>query len=103
MSFAVLTRQLHTTVFDTFGEPVIVNGIPMTGIFMAAHEAVDVSTETPVSTVQPVLEVRTKDLPDGVEESDSVEVRGLSYVVADVQPDGYGILKLLLHKVKHGK
>ncbi|WP_298034809.1 hypothetical protein [uncultured Desulfovibrio sp.] len=100
MAFADLTTGLHAAVFGTFGEPVVVNGIPATGVFMAAHESVDVSTGTPVSTVQPVLEVKERDCPD-VEEGDAVNVRGVAYVVADVRPDGHGILKLFLHRTNH--
>lgn len=101
MAFADLTMGLHAAVFGTFGEPVVVNGVPATGIFMAAHESVDVSTGIPVSAVQPVLEVKERDLPDGVDEGDTVNVRCVSYVVADVQPDGHGVLKLFLHRMNH--
>jgi hypothetical protein len=101
MAFADLTVGLHSAVFGTFGEPVVVNGVPATGVFMAAHESVDVSTGTPVSTVQPVLEVKERDFPDGIEEGDVVNVRCVSYVVADVRPDGHGVLKLFLHKAHH--
>ena len=65
---------------------------------MAAHEAVDASTGVPVSTVQPVLELQEQDVPGGLEEGDAVMIRGISYVVADVRPDGHSILKLFLHK-----
>jgi hypothetical protein len=74
MSFTNLTAGLHTTVFEVFGESVIVNGFAMAGIFKAEYESVDVSTAVPVSTVQPVLEIRKKDAPD-VEEGDPVVVR----------------------------
>ena len=98
MVFADLTPCLHTAVFGTFGEPVVVNGVKATGIFMAVYESVDVSTGVPISSARPALEVTERDLPDGVEEGDAVTVRGVSYVVADVQPDGHGMLKLFLHK-----
>jgi len=102
MVFADLTPGLHSVVFGTFGEPVVVNGVKTTGIFMAAYESVDVSAGVPVSSVQPVLELREKDAP-GVEEGDAVTVRGVFYVVADVQADGHGVLKLFLHKAgNHG-
>jgi hypothetical protein len=98
MAFAELTKGMFPVVFGVFGESVIVNGLTVTGIFMAEYEAVDVSTGVSVSTVQPVLEIREKDVPDGVEEGDAVNVRSVSYVVADARPDGYGVLKLFLHK-----
>lgn len=100
MVFADTVQSLlYPAVFSTFGEPVIVNGSLMTGIFTAAYEGVDVSTGVSVSTVQPVLEVREQDFPHGVEEGDAVIVRSLAYVVADTRPDGHGLLKLFLHKV----
>jgi hypothetical protein len=102
MAFPDLTPGLHSAVFSVFGEPVVVNGVTATGVFTAAHEAVDVSAGVPVSSTQPVLEMREQDMPEGIEEGDAVTVRGVSYVVADVRPDGYGVLKLLLHKAsKH--
>ena len=101
MAFADLTTGLHSAVFCIFVEPVVVNGVSATGVFMAAHESVDVSTGMPVSTVQPVLEVKERDFPVGIEEGDAVNVRCVSYVVADVQPDGHGVLKLFLHRRNH--
>jgi len=97
MSYTDLTADMYAAVFGTFGEPVVVNGVAATGIFKVAYESVDVSTGVPVASVQPVLELREKEAPD-VEEGDAVAVRGMSYVVADVHPDGYGVLKLFLHK-----
>jgi hypothetical protein len=97
MSFADLANGMHGAVFGSIGEPVYMNGIAVTGIFKAEHESVDVSTGVPVSSVQPVLEIREKDAP-GVEEGDSVVARGIPYVVTDVRPDGHDVLKLFLHK-----
>jgi len=100
MSYKKLTAGMYATVFDVFGEPVSVNGVAATGIFKAEYEAVDVSTGVPVSTVQPVLELREQDAR-GVEEGDMVVANGMAYVVADVRPDGYGVLKLFLHKASN--
>lgn len=103
MAFAdTVESLLHPAVFDTFGEPASVNDTVLTGIFTAAHEGVDVSTGVPVSTVQPVLEVRKQDLANGVEQGDPVTVRGLGYVVVDVRPDGHGTMKLFLHRADYG-
>ncbi|GHV50512.1 hypothetical protein FACS1894168_1720 [Deltaproteobacteria bacterium] len=99
MSYADLTKIMHGAVFSTIGEPVIVNGKTVTGIFRAEHEAVDVETGVAVSSVQPLLEVRESDLPETVDDGDPVIIRGLAYVVADARPDGFGVLKLFLHKI----
>ena len=70
----------------------------LTGIFKADADAVDVSAGGPVSTVQPVLELREADMSASVEEGDAVIVQQRRYSIVDVRPDGHGVLKLLLHQ-----
>lgn len=79
--------------------------LTVTGLFKADHEAVDARAGVPVSSVQPVLELRACDVPGGVDEGDAVQVQGRCYRVTDVRPDGHGTLKLLLHAVgaRHGE
>jgi hypothetical protein len=62
--FGDLTQAMSSIVLTTFGEPVVFHlegqaeALPGRGVFSAAHQEVDASTGVPVSTVQPVLEVR---------------------------------------------
>lgn len=63
MNFANLTQSMTVVVFGILGEPVTLqregeSPLSVTGLFKADYEAVDVSTGVPISTVQPVLEVR---------------------------------------------
>ena len=102
--FGDLTRAMSAIVLTTFGEPVVfhIEGqaevLPGRGVFSAAHQDVDASTGVPVSTVQPVLEVRLADLPATPTEGDAVTVQGVLYLIVEVRPDGHGFLKLMLHK-----
>ena len=106
--FSDLTRAMGTQVLATFGEPVVFHiegqgeAIPGRGVFAAAHESLDVSSGVAVSTVQPVLEVVSADLPAVPTEGDAVTVQGRRYLIVDVRPDGHGFLKLLLQKGGRG-
>ena len=102
--FGDLTRAMSSIVLTTFGEPVVFHlegqaaPIDGTGVFTAIHQDVDASTGVPVSSVQPVLEVRQVDLPATPTEGDAVTVQGVLYLIVEVRPDGHGFLKLMLHK-----
>lgn len=74
-------------------------GVAISGAFDAQHQEVDVQTGVPVSTVGPVLGVRLADLPQAPAQGDQVTVRGVGYVVADIEPDGHGGALLRLHEV----
>jgi hypothetical protein len=90
-------------VLTTFVEPVVFHlegqaeALPGRGVFSAALQEVDASTGVPVSSVQPVLEVRQADLPANPTEGDAVTVQGVLYLIVEVRPDGHGFLKLMLH------
>ena len=89
---------------DTFGIPVRYNpsdGDPIDtiGIFDAAHEAVEIDTAgVAVSNRRPVLDFRCKDLGIEPEAGEIVEVNDSTYQVIDVQPDGQGGVRLILHR-----
>jgi len=102
--FGDLVRSVSSAVLATFGEPVVFHlegqaeALPGRGVFSAAHQEVDTSTGVPVSSVQPVLEVRQADLPATPTEGDAVTVQGVLYLITEVRPDGHGFIKLMLHK-----
>lgn len=91
-----------TVVRDTF--PAAVSYTPastgtpeaITAVFDEAHEAVDISTGTPVSTTRPALWVRLADLSVAPRQEDRVVVAGRTFSVADTQPDGAGGSTLFL-------
>ena len=68
------------------------------GIFTAAHEVVRLMDgDAPVSSTAPVLGVRLADFAAPPEAGDVVVVGGREYRVEDVQPDGEGGARLVLH------
>jgi len=99
MRLADLAQQ---AALATFGEPVTLvidgNPLPVVGIFVAAHEAVEFAGDAAVSTVRPLLTVQAEALPTLPVEGDEAEIRGNRYVVADVRPDGFGMVKLFLQE-----
>lgn len=69
------------------------------GIFTAANQTLTLSQSgVPVSSTQPVLEVFLSDLVQEPDEGDKVVIAGQRYTIIDVDPDGLGFLKLMLHK-----
>jgi len=74
----------------------VFNNTPISVIFDAEHytaagEGADISTSQPMATC------RAQDVA-GIEQGDSVTVAGTSYSVADVQPDGTGVVVLILQE-----
>ena len=102
--FSELTRSMSAIVLTTFGEPVVFHlegqpeALTRRAIFTAMHQDVDTRSGVPVSSTQPMLEVRLVDLPALPTQGDAVTVQGALYLIVDVQPDGHGFLKLMLHK-----
>jgi len=102
--FAAWMEVVSSAVLATFAEPVELflegQAAPavVRGIFVPAHQEVDVRTGVPVASVQPVLEVWAEHLPATPTEGDAVVVRGVRYTIVEVRPDGIGFLKLMLHK-----
>ncbi|MCX8017229.1 MAG: hypothetical protein N2690_04935 [Rhodocyclaceae bacterium] len=97
--FAALAQR---AALAAFGEPATIfsdgRRIDVRGIFHAAHRAIEIVVDAPVSTVRPVLAVRACDLPQAPGEGDLVEVAGRRYGVVDRQPDGFGMLTLVLQE-----
>lgn len=87
---------------DVTYTPLSGSAIAFTGIFDDAHLAVEMGGEAAVSTTAPVLTCRADDLDTlslgEARQGDGVEIGGASYTVTDVQPDGTGIVMLVLEK-----
>lgn len=86
-----------------FGEPVVYTPAgqpdqPINGIFSAAHQETSRGGFPGVSTVAPVLTVGATQLPAPPQAGDVLLARGTSYRVADVQPDGSGLYRLILER-----
>jgi len=68
------------------------------GIFQDAHEVVLSGDTIGASTVMPALTVATSQLPTTAAEGDDLEIRGINYRVADLQPDGSGMTRVILER-----
>jgi len=70
-------------------------------IFRDQHSSLDVADGASVTTVAPVAHVRLGDLQASPIEGDELYVPGKSatYQVRDPQPDGEGMVKLVLVKI----
>lgn len=80
--------------FADFGLAATVGGVSVFGIFDAEYaNAFDV-----VAGSTPVLLVRSADVP-AVTRGDAVVLNATSYTVADIQPDGQGLTRLILEAV----
>lgn len=67
-------------------------------VFDNQFEAVDPDTERVVTSLNPVIGVRLRDLPQKPIEHDIVIARNVRYRVIDIQEDGVGGASLILHK-----
>jgi hypothetical protein len=95
---------LTRVVRDTFPAEVVYAHsagpvVALTAVFDEAHVVQDVEGDRGVSTTRPVLTVRRADLSLAPRPGDTLSVDGRSWRVAEVQPDGGGMSKLLLTEV----
>ena len=100
-----LKADLEETFFNPmeFAEPVIykpASGSEYTinGIFDKAFQSVDPNTEQPVISVQPNILLNENDLQAAVKTTDKIKIRNVLYEIIDVQPDGVGTTRLILHE-----
>lgn len=99
---ARLAALAQRAALSAFGEPAVVeiDGQPVSvvGLFHAAHAALEIVQDAPVSTVRPVLTVREADVPQRPAEGDRVMAAGRVYRIVDAQPDGLGMITLVLQE-----
>jgi len=67
-------------------------------VFDNQFEAVDPDTERTITSLNPVIGIRLRDLPQKPLEHDIVISRNIKYKVVDIQEDGLGGASLFLHK-----
>jgi hypothetical protein len=80
--------------------PLVGAPVAITGEFDAAAVSVTVADGVAVQTVGPRLSVKLSTLPGGAAEVGAVlVVRGISYTVAEIEPDGHGMALLRLYRV----
>ncbi len=69
------------------------------GVFDQEHQLLEVGGSVPISTPgAPMFDVLEDSLPPGYGQGDRVIVRATLYEVVDVQPDGQGIVSLILQE-----
>jgi hypothetical protein len=68
------------------------------GLFNAAHEVALSGEFGGVSTRQPVLTVAESHMPTDAAQGDEVECKGRNWRVADIQPDGSGLARVILER-----
>jgi hypothetical protein len=77
---------------DDFAERVTVAGVEFSAVFDAAHVV-----GLDVAGVRPMLTCRESDVV-GVAVGAAATVRGLAYTVREIQPDGTGVVGLMLER-----
>lgn len=104
MDWPGLVAQMDGSLVDTFGEPTTYTqatgqASPVSGIFDAAYVRADAG-RAGVGTASPAVFYRLADVPiDPAEDEPVITIRGLTYEVAEVQPDGHGGVRLLLTRL----
>lgn len=97
-----LANRALTGVLRVMGEPITYSRgestAQITGVFQAAHIAVDPDTGMHVNSTQPVVLIDGWSLPFEPKNGDTVIARSTTYRVRDAQPDGHTGWRLLLHR-----
>lgn len=103
--FTGLAAGIHAAAVLALGEHAVFtpakssaghDPIPLRGIWNGAAELIDVGNEARMSGTAPILDIRLSDLPATPEDGDRVEVLGRNFRVIDAQPDGHGMVRLIL-------
>lgn len=102
-----LANRALNAVVGTMGEPVVYRqrgeAHAARGVFQAGHVGLDPETGVQVRSTQPVLLISraAAALPVKPKQGDEVEVRGVTYLVRDAQPDGHEGVLLMLHRTSN--
>jgi hypothetical protein len=103
MSFLDLQRAADRVARSQLGEPVTYtpgtgSPVEVNGVFDTVYVRVD-GKQDGVSSSGPAVFLDLDDLPSNPEEdTPTVTVRGVTYSVREVQPDGTGSVVLLLYR-----
>lgn len=68
------------------------------GIFEAAREVALSGDSVGVNATLPVLTVAETAIPSTAAQGDDLEVRGVNYLVSEIQPDGSGLARVILER-----
>ncbi|WP_430430198.1 head-tail joining protein [Oceanicaulis sp.] len=73
-------------------------GVSVQGVFTRNYVAVGQDGDLSVESVSPAVSLQSSDAPSAAQ-GDGVTVGAHSYEVVEVQPDGFGMVVLILHEV----
>ncbi|AKU43298.1 head-to-tail joining protein [Rhodobacter phage RcCronus] len=73
--------------------------VEIDGIFEAGREVVLAGDGAGISAIMPVLTVASDSVPATAAQGDDLEVRDKNFRVADLQPDGSGLTRVILERV----
>jgi len=73
------------------------DAVSLQGIFTADYYAALEGGELQVASTKPAVSLPVADVPNAAQ-GDGVTVQGTAYTVAEVQPDGMGMVALILHE-----
>ena len=102
MGFRTLATGLLGAATRCLGEPVVyvAQGYPsvtIQAVYDSLFQEIDGSTGAVVVSEKPSIGVRDEDLPAAPSQGDTLTVFGVEFKVIEVQSDGQGGSKLLLH------
>ena len=75
------------------------NPVSIAGVYSAPGESVDPMSGVPIQSTSPTFGIRLADLPAAPSAGDQVLVKGVTYEVFSVDPDGEGGAELKLGRV----
>lgn len=77
--------ETYPAVWTVAGEE---TSVSMSVIFEETYQAVDPETEAVIMSTEPRMAVRNDKLPDGADAEDEVVVKGETFSVIEIQPEG---------------
>jgi hypothetical protein len=96
MSFATLQQRVNTTALKRLGagSAILLGGVSVAGDFLAPYAQLDMGSGG-VSACAPVLVVTQADAATTTTAT-PVVADGTSYAITAIEPDGFGLVRLLL-------
>lgn len=103
MGFSELADGALRTMTSVMGEdvsyrPAAGGEVALRGIWADVYEAIEPDTGARITETQPNVGIRLADLAAEPAVGDELDVLGKSYEVVEVQQDGQGAARLLLHE-----
>lgn len=95
--FSSLTAGMDNIVFNVLADSVTVNGTPIRGMYSAAWRQPDIGTLR-TGMVEPVVVVQAADAA-GLQLGAVVVCQGVRHTLISVEPDGAGLVALVLREI----